>query len=110
DVSLPEPSRGGPLSLDAILAYADRHAPDLQVARERLGLGDAAVAGAAPLLPDNPSLSVGAGPRIGPDGSYTDLTASLSQRFEIAGERGLRLEAAGRTRDRLEAELDEARW
>jgi cobalt-zinc-cadmium efflux system outer membrane protein len=107
---LPEPSRGGPVSLDAILAYADRHAPVLQVARERLGLGDAAVAGAAPLLVDNPSLTVGAGPRITGDGTHTDLTLSLSQRFEIAGERGLRLEAAERTQGRLQAELDEARW
>ena len=110
DVPLPDPARGQSVSLDAILAYADRHAPALQVARERLGLGDAAIAGADPLLPDNPALSIGAGPRMTGDGTHTDLTASLSQRFEIAGERGLRLEAAERTRDRLQAELDEARW
>src|SRR5690606_26179324 len=45
DVPLPDPAGGLPVSLDAILAYADRHAPALHVARERLGLGDAAVAG-----------------------------------------------------------------
>ena len=110
DTPLPDPSRGEPISLDAILAYADLHAPALRVARERQGLGDAAVAGAAPLLPDNPSVSLGLGPRITGSGALTDLTASLSQRIEIAGERNLRVSAAERTRDRLQAELDEARW
>jgi cobalt-zinc-cadmium efflux system outer membrane protein len=100
----------GPVSLDSVLAYADRHAPALRVARERLGLGDAALAGAEPLLPDNPVLSVGVGPRDGSDGTHVDFTASLSQRLEIAGERGLRLEAAQHTRQRFRAELDEARW
>lgn len=110
DVPLPEPAGEGRVSLDAILAYADQHAPALGVARARMGLGAAALAGSAPLLPDNPTLSVGAGPRLTADGSYADFTASLSQRFEIAGERGLRLEAARQTGQRLRAELDEARW
>lgn len=110
DVALPDPARGGPTSLDQILAYADRSAPTLQVARRRLGLGDAALAGALPLLPDNPRISIGAGPRLADNGRYTNVRASLSQRFELAGERGLRLEAAERTRERLRAELDEARW
>lgn len=110
DVPLPDPSSGGPVSLDAILAYADRHAPTLQVARQRLGLGDAAVAGAEPLLPDNPTVSLGVGPGLNAGGNHVDIAASVSQRFEIAGERGLRLEAAERTRDRIRAELDESRW
>ncbi len=110
DVPLPDPSRGGPTSLDQILVYADRHAPTLQVARRRLGLGDAAVAGASPILPDNPQVSIGAGPRIAGDSTHADLSASLSQRFEIAGERGLRVAAAERTRDRIRAEIDETRW
>lgn len=110
DVPLPDPAHGGSVSLDAILAYADRHAPTLQVARERVGLGDAAVAGAEPLLPDNPNVTVGVGPGLNSDANHVDISGSVSQRFEIAGERGLRLEAAERTRERLRAELDEARW
>ncbi len=110
DVPLPDPAHGGSVSLDAILAYADRHAPTLQVARERVGLGDAAVAGAEPLLPDNPNVSVGVGPGMNSDQNHVDFQASVSQRIEVAGERGLRLEAAERTRERLRAELDEARW
>lgn len=110
DVALPDPAAGGVVPLDGILAYADQHAPRLRVARERLGLGDAAVEGASPLLPDNPTVSLGAGPRVTGGGTHTDLAGSLSQRFEIAGERGLRIEAAEQTRRRLDAELDEARW
>ena len=110
DVPLPDPAGGDVVSLEGILAYADRHAPRIRVARERLGLGDAAIEGASPLLPDNPTVSLGAGPRLTGDGTHADLAGSVSQRFEIAGERGLRLEAAERTRQRLDAELDEARW
>ncbi len=109
DVPLPDPARGGPTSLEQILAYADRNAPSLQVARQRIGLGDAAIADASPLLPDNPEVSVGVGPGVN-DSTHVDFTASVSQRIEIAGERSVRLEAAERTRDRLRAELDEARW
>jgi cobalt-zinc-cadmium efflux system outer membrane protein len=110
DTPLPDPTRDGPVSLHEILAYADHHAPRLLVARQRLALGEAAIEGASPVLPENLEVTVGAGPRLGNDGTYMDLQGSLSQRFEIAGERGLRLEAAQRTRERFEAELDEARW
>lgn len=110
DVPLPNPAETGPVSLDGILAYADRHAPPLRVARGRLGLGEAAMAGASPLLPNNPTLTVGAGPRSNADGRGTDLTASLSQRVEIAGQRGVRIDAAEQTKARWDAELYEARW
>ncbi|MCR9165509.1 MAG: TolC family protein [Nannocystaceae bacterium] len=110
DVPLPDPTATDSVTLDAILAYADRHAPALQVARARVGLGDAAIVGEVPILPDNPTLSLGAGPGLNSGGNHVDITGSLSQRLEVAGERRLRTEAAERVRDRLEAELDEARW
>ena len=110
NVPLPDPAQRVPISLEAMLAYADRHAPSLLVARERVGLGDAAIAGAEPLLPDNPNVSVAVGPALNSDQNHVDFQASVSQRIEVAGERGLRLEAAERARDRLRAELDEARW
>lgn len=110
DVALPDPNARKPVSLDAVLAYADRHAPQLAVARERLSLGDAAVVASRPLLPDNPILSVGVGPGLNPGGRHVDASLQLSQRVELAGERGLRLQAAGRTQQRLHAELQEARW
>lgn len=110
DVPLPRPGSGRAVSLDEVLAYADQRAPSLRVARKRLGFGAAAVKGAAPWLPANPQLTVGLGPRWGSGWSSTDYQLSLSQRLEVAGEPGLRRAAARRTRDRFDAELDEARW
>ncbi|MAE71659.1 MAG: hypothetical protein CME06_14475 [Gemmatimonadetes bacterium] len=107
---LPNPLTEGIVSLHGILAFADRHSPLLGRGRARLELGDAAVDGASLWLPHNPEFSIGAGPRRGVAGRYTDLSASISQRVEIAGERGLRIEAAERSRRRFNAELDEARW
>ena len=108
--SEPDPLRPGPTSLRDILVYADRHAPRLSVARQRLGLGDAAREAAGAALPANPELTVAAGPRFGPAGTALDVRAGLSQRLEIAGERGLRIAAAERSKERYRAELDEARW
>lgn len=109
-VALPSPGDSGPVSLDGILAYADEHAPTLLVARQRLGLGEAKTAAAKPLLPANPTLFLGAGPRFAGGGTAADFRAQLYQRVEIAGERGLRLDAAKRTSERLNAELDAERW
>jgi len=98
------------VSLDGILAYADRHAPRLAVVRERVGLGDAALTGAEPLLPDNPTVSVGVGHGWTPAGGHLEVEGAVFQRFEIGGERGRRLAAAGSYRKRLTAQLEEARW
>jgi cobalt-zinc-cadmium efflux system outer membrane protein len=105
-----DPAREGPVTLHGILAYADRHAPALAVARARLERGDAEIDAASPLLPANPELRVGAGPRVHADGTRPDIEASLEQRFEIAGERGLRVEAAERFRDLTRVQLEEVRW
>ena len=98
------------VTLAKLLAHAEQHAPDIAVARSRLGLGDAGITAASPLLPDNPELEVALGPRLGPGGSELQLEVSLSQRLEIAGERGLRLEAARLGKDRLGAVLARVRW
>ncbi len=110
DAAVPDPARGGPVTLHGILAYADRHAPALRVGRARLERGDAEIEAASPLLPANPDLRFGAGPRVQGDGANPDLAVSIEQRFEIAGERGLRIEAASRFRDLTRAQVEELRW
>ena len=105
-----EVEQGALVSLSTILAHADRQAPTLIVAREQLRLGYAAEAAARPLLPDNPTLSVGAGVRRSAGEGYADWSASLTQPVDISGKRGLRLNAARRTQQRLQAQLEEARW
>jgi outer membrane protein, heavy metal efflux system len=98
------------VSLGELLAYAERHAPAARVIAERRGLGDAERAGAAPFLHDNPTLELGAGPRFGGGERDYDVVASLEQPLEVAGQRGLRREAAARFAERIDAEALAARW
>ncbi|MCC7542716.1 MAG: TolC family protein [Deltaproteobacteria bacterium] len=107
---LPDPRRTARVSLDDILAYADAHSPVLAVARSARARADAARVAASPRLPDNPVVEVGGGPRIAPDGTGVDVEVSVSQSFEIAGERRRRLAAAASLRRLTETEIEQARW
>lgn len=99
------------VSLDELLRHAQRRAPSLAISVKRQGYAAAERAGAVPLLRNNPVLEAGVGPRF--DGATDrdfDFYASLSQPVEIAGERGLRLEAADQYERRLGAETAATRW
>jgi cobalt-zinc-cadmium efflux system outer membrane protein len=99
------------VDLTALLAYADEHAPALVVARSRGALGDAALAEASPLLPENPQLQAQAGPHVDISGATdVDVSVTLTQRVSISGARGASLEAAERFKDLTEAEIEEVRW
>src|SRR4029079_14316281 len=50
------------------------------------------------------------GPRFANAAVGVDVEIAIGQGFEIAGERGLRIEAAERARDLGRLELEEARW
>ena len=106
----PLPGAAEEVCLARLLVHADRYAPAILVARARLGLGKARVTAAAPLLPEDPELELSVGPRLSPAGQTVELEVSLSQRLEIAGERGLRVAAAERAGERLEAELQRTKW
>ena len=62
--ALPDPEVRKEITLDGILAYADAHSPCWR-SLEHSARADAARAAASPWLPDNPELTVGAGPRSG---------------------------------------------
>lgn len=109
---LPEPEVAGAqtLPLDAILKHATENAIPVRTARTRLELGDAAVTGAKPLLPDNPQLYVGMGARTNPLGANFELQSTLTQPIEIGRERHFRLKAGRSYREYLDRELDQVRW
>lgn len=107
---LPLPARAGEVTLDKLLAHAERSAPAIGLSRARLGLGEAGRVAASVLLPEDPEVEVSVGPRLSPAGEVVELEVGLSQRLEIAGERGLRLDAAEGTARRLAAELRLTRW
>jgi cobalt-zinc-cadmium efflux system outer membrane protein len=99
-----------PMSLDAIMRHAKDNAMKVRVARTRVGLGDAAITGAKPLLIDNPQLYLGMGMRFNQFGTNFELQSTLSQPFEIGGERGLRIKAGRRYRELLDKELAQIQW
>lgn len=109
-VASPDPVRTRTVSLAELLTYADEHSPQLVVARSARGVADAARVAASPLLPANPELAAGVGPRYGISGIGVDADVSLSQRLYIAGERGRRLEAAKRYGELTGAAIEQARW
>lgn len=98
------------VSLTTLLEHAARHAPALDVAVAHMALARAERRAAQVALPDDPELSVAAGPRVAPEGVGVDFQVSVGQRLEIAGERGLRRALAVRRRDRLAAELRSTGW
>ncbi len=107
---LPDPARGGRVSLRSMLAYAEQNAPELHLAESRLERARAERAAASVLLPENPVVEIGAGPRWNAGGNGFDYEASIEQTFEVAGERGLRIDAAERAGAVTLAEISEVRW
>lgn len=104
------PTGRGEVTLDSLLDFADKHSPVLSIARATRSRADAARAAASPVLPANPELTVAIGPRFADSQAGIDLEASVAQRFEVGGQRGLRFEAADRLRELTEAEIEELRW
>lgn len=91
----PRPAAAQELSLEEALALARQRAPAILEATGRISEAEGRVAGASPLLRENPTLEVEAGPRTSADGSRdTQLAVGLSQPLELGGKRGRRLEAA----------------
>lgn len=101
---------GRPIGLDQILEHAEQHAPALLVARSRRARGTAEVEAASPWLPDNPQITAATGPRIVRGEAGVDVTASLSQEIQVAGERGLRIDAAAGFLEQVDAEIEDVRW
>jgi outer membrane protein, heavy metal efflux system len=95
--------------LAELIAFAEQHGPSVRIARQRSRGGAAARAAASPILRENPTLVLGAGPRFADEQRGLDVQASLQQEVEIAGERGLRRAAAARLGERLDAELEVSR-
>jgi len=107
---IPDPAAGSEVSLGGILAFADQRSPILTVARSTRSRAEAARVAASILLPTNPEVSVAAGPRFGISGTGVDVDVTLMQQIQIAGERGLRIDAADALRDLTDAEIEQMRW
>jgi cobalt-zinc-cadmium efflux system outer membrane protein len=100
------------VSLAELLQYAERHGPSVAVAHRQRAYGAAALENASVPLRENPTLEFSIGPRFDSmDGAANyDVVAGLEQPIEIAGQRGLRIEAAHRLRQRIDAEAGTVLW
>jgi cobalt-zinc-cadmium efflux system outer membrane protein len=107
---LPDPATQAQVSLEEILAFADRHSPAIAVARSKTTRGRAAEIAAAAPVPSEPVLSMSAGPRMNPNGTALDYGVAIEQQLEVGGQRGLRRKVAARARATDSRRLEEARW
>ncbi len=99
------------LDLPATLALARANSPALDAARRRVAEARGELTGASVLVPENPEVGVGAGPRLfdpGVSGNPLGLEAGISQRLEIGGQRGHRIARARAEVASAEAEADGA--
>lgn len=105
-----EPSTTSTLTLEQALVYADAYSPAIQTARARVGLAEAGVIGAEIVFPANPQISFGAGGRTIEGATGFEFEVAVQQQLEIAGEPGLRLDAAEDQQRLSEAAVNEVRW
>lgn len=103
--------RPAPVSLEQLLAFAQTHAPALQIAERQRGYGTAARDSASAVFTKNPTLEFGIGPRFDSEGTAGfDFTLTLEQPVDIAGQRGRRLRAAELMQRRLDSQASLVRW
>ncbi len=111
---LPAAGRAAPrgaLDLRSAIALARARNPALGASRARVAEARGELTGAAVLLRENPEVELGAGPRwLDAAGSNRQLglEASVSQRLEVAGQRGRRVDRASAEVAAAEAEADAA--
>jgi cobalt-zinc-cadmium efflux system outer membrane protein len=98
------------MTLDEALAHAEKNAPALAVATSRSKRADADRAAAASFFPSNPTLGLGGGARVGGGQDGADVEIGLSQELEVAGEPGLRRDAADKRANVYDAELKRAHF
>jgi len=94
-----------PLTTDRAVELALGRNPELAALAADLGAVRARLGGAELPVQSNPELSAGAGPRRDGVAHSTDVEVSLSQRIEVFGQRGARIDAARAEREAAEKRL-----
>lgn len=104
--ALPAGARGEePLTLERAVARALAQHTEVRHAEAEVRAAAARLEGASPLLPTNPEVAAAAGPRDGAGRRTVDYEVGLSQRIEIAGQRGARIDASRAALHAAEARL-----
>lgn len=98
------------MSLRELQTYAATHAPASIVAQRSVDVSEAAVAGATPILPANPTLEFEGGSRFLAGARGFEYGLSLTQELEVGGERGRRRNAARQSVVAAEARVTQTDW
>lgn len=99
-----------PVTLAALQAHADVHAPAVALAAVDAARAEAEQRAADPWAPADPEIELGAGLRRRGGDSGLDFEVRLSQPIEVSGGRGLRREAARAQGETAAATLAAVRW
>lgn len=92
-----------------VIARSRIHAPAVGVTVARIGESRALYVGARALSPDNPDLTVRAGPRITALGeTLVDFNVALTWPFDLSGARSARTDLARSATEAAEAEVSDA--
>jgi cobalt-zinc-cadmium efflux system outer membrane protein len=93
------------LTVEEAIRLAHSSNPDVRSFAANVEAAKARLGGASLLLQTNPSLTVTAGPRSSPAGTTLDHSVQLLQQFEIAGQRGARVEVGRAALESTEAQV-----
>jgi outer membrane protein, heavy metal efflux system len=92
--AVPVSAQVSPLTLEQALDRARQRAAQIVAARDRIEEARARMVGASLLLQENPVVSGAAGPRSSALRNTTDFDVTISQGFELGGQRSARIEGA----------------
>lgn len=97
------------LTLEEATRLALLDNPDVRALTANVEAAKARLAGASLILQNNPTVTASAGPRSSPAGETLDYSFQVLQQFEIAGQRGVRVDGAEAALDAAEAQLQALR-
>ncbi len=99
-----------PLTLDALLEFADTHAPAVVLAAGGVDVARAETVAAEMHVPSNPELGLSAGGRTVDGTTALELEVSIAQTVELGGVRRARVDAADASIRAASAQVDAERW
>ncbi len=98
------------LGLAELLAWADAHAPAIQVARAQVGMADAAWRDARPFFPSNPQISFAGGERRVDGTGAFEFEVAVQQQLALWGQRRAALRSAEERQRLARGVVEEVRW
>lgn len=100
-----EKAKANPVTVENAIEIALENNLQLAAARKKIDAAEAEQLKSSILLPSNPELKSEIGTRNSPEERHTDYTISLTQEFEIYGQRQKRMRVAQKNIERVKYEI-----